>query len=130
MSNRSGTGRFGYLEVQTMWQDLKFAVRMLGKHPGFTAVAVLTLALGIGANTAIFSVVNTVLLQPLPYRDPGRLVSAGEFDPNMNDDAMPNPEYTKGAVTNHRLEGRGAWGTSGPMNLTQAGVPEQVESGL
>jgi putative ABC transport system permease protein len=54
--------------------DLKFAFRQLGKNPGFTGVAVLTLALGIGANTAIFSVVNTLLFQPLPFRDPGRLV--------------------------------------------------------
>src|SRR5437870_2427942 len=76
--------------MQTLWQDLLFGARMLMKKPSFTFIAIITLALGIGANTAIFSVVNAVLLHALPYKDADKLVVVWERS-QRNDQNVANP---------------------------------------
>src|ERR1041384_3591886 len=69
--------------MESIFHDLRYAVRSFAKKPGFTVVAVLTLALGIGANTAVFSVVNAVLVRPLPYKDPDRIALIKESLPKL-----------------------------------------------
>ena len=71
--------------LEAIWQDLHYGLRMMVKNPAFAAVAVITLALGIGANTAIFTVIDAVLLKPLPYPDPGKVVWVTEFMPQTTE---------------------------------------------
>jgi putative ABC transport system permease protein len=111
-----------------MYNDLRFAARMLLKNPGFTAVAVLTLALGIGVNTAIFSVVDSVLLKPLPYERPGQLVQLWEApSPGKRNSASPGAflDWREHGTTFESLSLR----QNTAMNLTGVGEPERL-SGL
>src|SRR5262245_38848616 len=113
--------------IETLIQDLRHGARMLVKNPGFTVVAVLTLALGIGANTAIFSVVNAVLLQPPPYREPDRLVMVWEDAPFVGlFQLSPAPgNYADWRAQNHVFEEMAAL-ESRAFNLTGDGEPRKV----
>ncbi|HEX7315759.1 MAG TPA: ABC transporter permease [Pyrinomonadaceae bacterium] len=114
--------------MKTLWQDLRFGARMLRKRPGFTAVALLTLALGIGANTAIFSVVNAVLLRPLPYRNAERLVwVSGNVRGGTNRASVSPPDYVDYRAQNTVFEEFAAsTSVPFPVNLTGAGEPERL----
>ena len=108
--------------MQTLLQDLRYGARMLLKRPGFTLIAVITLALGIGANTAIFSVVNGVLLRPLPYKEPNRLVRVYSEFPTMNLRRfwISAPEFLDIQREAKSWESIGAWAAGG-VNLRHQG---------
>ncbi|HEV2706871.1 MAG TPA: ABC transporter permease [Pyrinomonadaceae bacterium] len=110
--------------MSTILQDVRYGFRMLWKSPGFTFVAVLALALGIGANSAIFSVVNAVLLRPLPYTDPDRLVVMWERDPTM-DTSVAYPNFKDWRDQNQSFESIAAFRRDS-FNLTGAGEPERL----
>jgi putative ABC transport system permease protein len=95
---------WGFRSIETHWQDLRYGARMFLKQPGFTLIAVLTLALGIGANTAIFSVVNAVLLRPLPYTEPERLVWLWDTLPQLPTAPTSLPEFLDWKSQNQSFE--------------------------
>jgi hypothetical protein len=105
--------------MQPLLQDLRYALRQLRKSPGFTAVAILTLALGIAANTAIFSVIEAVVLRPLPFGTPGRLIWLNGQVPPMDEAAVSPPDFLDYRASNQTFDCLGAMGYHpGPSNLS------------
>ena len=111
--------------MTSFWQDVRHGVRVLLKSPGFTAIAVLTLALGIGANTALFSVVNGVLLNPLPFPNPDKLVALYSKTAEFQESTISYPNFLDWVRDNHSFSKLGAF-RSEEYNLTGEGEPERL----
>jgi putative ABC transport system permease protein len=125
--NRRGLAMRLAVFISNLWQDARYGARMLRKNAGFTMVIVLTLALGIGANTAIFSVVSAVLLQPLPYKDSGRLVQVWEKNPKRGfpQFSVSPPDFLDWKEQNHSFEQMAAI-VGGDYTLTGVGEPSRL----
>src|SRR5499426_3531843 len=118
--------RKGGIRMESFIQDLRFSARMLMKRPGFTLIAALTLALGVGANTAIFSVVNAVLLRPLPYKDASRLMVLWERERNIEQESPSYPNFLDWQAQSRSFE-QLALSRRDNANLTGAGEPERLD---
>jgi putative ABC transport system permease protein len=110
--------------MNTFLQDIKYGIRMLLRSPGFTAIAVLTLALGIGANTAIFSVINSVLLQPLPFKNPAQLVSLRESESSPGDFPLDGADYLDWQKLNKTFSSMSIFNYPHGYNASGAGEAE------
>ncbi|MDQ3744646.1 MAG: ABC transporter permease [Acidobacteriota bacterium] len=115
--------------MNSIWQDARFGFRMLWKRPGFTSVALLVLALGVGANTAIFSVVNAVLLRPLPYPGAERVVAFTGVNPpkGITSSNMSSPDFADWLAQQTSFEALSLY-TAGSANLTGGDEPERVSA--
>ena len=114
--------------MESFWQDLRYGIRTLTKHPGFTLVAVLTLALGVGANTAIFSVVQNLLLRPLPYPQPESLIEIwNTYVPQVPRAALSPGDYADWQQQATSFSEVGAYAEiSQGFNLTGENEPQRV----
>jgi putative ABC transport system permease protein len=116
--------------LEEVWQDLRYGARMLLKKPGFTLIAVITLALGVGANTAIFSVVNAVLLRPLPFKSPQQLmwIEEDESSNPITNGFVPGAHFLEWSEKSRALESIAGY-NFGETTLTGAGEPERLQCG-
>ncbi len=118
---------WGVRMIEELLQDLRYGLRQLRRNPGFTLIAVLTLALGIGANTAIFSVVNGVLLNPLPYPQPDRLVALYSHTQEFSNASISYPNFQDWVRLNRSFSGLASYRQDN-FTLTDTGEPERVSA--
>jgi predicted permease len=123
---------WGWNTLENLLQDFRYALRLVRKAPAFTLACVLTLGLGVGVNTAIFSTINAVLLRPLPYREAERLVVVFDVHPIVPKFWVPYPDYVDLRSQNTSFDDMAAFSPAGrnPATLVINGVPEQVQSAL
>jgi putative ABC transport system permease protein len=115
--------------MDTLWHDVRYGARMLLKKPGFTVIAVMTLALGLGANTAIFSVIDAVLLRPLPYAEPEQLVMLSETKEQVQNRWVSYPNFLDWRERNRSFEAMSTF-RSWTLTLTGSGEPESLNARL
>ena len=127
LSKEDSRAVWSFRVLETLWQDLRYGLRLMRRSPGFTAVVVATFALGIGANAAIFSVVNGVLLKPLPYPKPEQLVTLHQSKPNFDMGAVPYPNFRDLQKENRTFSAMAVTRTTG-FSLTGTGEPERVSA--
>jgi putative ABC transport system permease protein len=119
----------GFPWIESWAKDVRYALRGLGRSPGFTAAAVVSLALGIGANTAVFSIIDAILLRPLPYRDPGHLVRLFETESAPGQYPFAEPDYVDWRAQNRTFEDMTLYAWPHDMNLGAAGGrPEHAQA--
>ena len=111
--------------MESIVYDVRYAARNLLKNPGFALAAILTLSIGIGANTAIFTAVNGVLLRPLPYPEPDRLVQVWGFHPEIGTESMSFPDFVDWRAQNTTLASMSGYFLQS-VNLTGAGDAERL----
>jgi putative ABC transport system permease protein len=114
--------------LRTCLQDLRYAVRNLLRSRGFTAVAAITLTIGIGANTAIFSIIDTILLRPLPFRNPGQLVRLYETEAAPGHYPFAGPDFVDWKAQNKSFQDMALFSWPGDMNLSGEGRPDHVRA--
>ena len=114
--------------LETLWQDLRFGLRMLRKNPGFSLIAVLTLALGVGANTAIFTLINAALLKTLPVKDPKQIAVFTTVGPQGTDNSYSYPLIKRFSQSQHSFTGIIAASYAERLRLTEPGADGQIES--
>jgi len=119
--------QWGWIRLEEFLQDLRYAGRTLRKNRGFTFIAILTLALGIGANTSLFSIVNGVLLNPLPYPNPEQLVTVHESKPNFENGSISYPNFRDWQKDNHTFSAM-AITRSYTFNMTGRGDAQQLRA--